>query len=500
MSMFGSYPYRKAFWIECCFIFIFASFALTATIPGMFGDTDPLWHIAAGDLMRSTHAIPEHDPWSFTAGNYTWINISWAWDIVMSAIHEHWGWHGAGAVGAMAIALTVTLIFINCTAVCKDPSAALVSTFVATTMLPFLLRPLVITNIMIGIWLLLLGGVMRGTIKTKWLFLLPLLMIVWVNVHGGFLVGGMMLMAFFIQAALEKNRRLATAIFITGIATMFAMLCNPYGIHIIEGTLRTLNSSARDIISEWQPLTTSWTNMITYCYLILFFVLVPRRAVPVLRAERWLAYIWLVLGLTSTRNLMIFTMFSAPLVACAIAQMLKPTNPTPAAKKMLDAILDWCNRRYALPLSCLMCVGVALWLPSPMAARLYDYKPVSFPYLSPAVSFIKSHYPHARLLNHYDFGGFLIYETRGAIPVFVDPRTETAIPPAVMKDYVAFEKGTPGWEAMLDRSALDGAMLPTGSALCERFYNRIGWKTVFKGEYATIFMRVPEKSEKKHAK
>ncbi|MBY0406972.1 MAG: hypothetical protein K2Q01_04720, partial [Rickettsiales bacterium] len=43
----------------------------------MFTDTDPLWHVFAGDIIRERGSIPLTDSWSFTAGNYRWLNIAW---------------------------------------------------------------------------------------------------------------------------------------------------------------------------------------------------------------------------------------------------------------------------------------------------------------------------------------------------------------------------------------------------------------------------------------
>ena len=43
--------------------------------------------------------------------------------------------------------------------------------------------------------------------------------------------------------------------------------------------------------------------------------------------------------------------------------------------------------------------------------------------------------PHARLLNHWNYGGLLIYYTRGAVPLFVDGRASTVYPDGLLRDY-----------------------------------------------------------------
>jgi len=48
---------------------------------------------------------------------------------------------------------------------------------------------------------------------------------------------------------------------------------------------------------------------------------------------------------------------------------------------------------------------------------------------------LREHFSHARLLNHWNVGGILIFRTQGAVPVFVDGRAVTAYPDALLRDY-----------------------------------------------------------------
>ena len=49
--------------------------------------------------------------------------------------------------------------------------------------------------------------------------------------------------------------------------------------------------------------------------------------------------------------------------------------------------------------------------------------------------YLQTHFSHARLLNHWNVGGLLIFRTRGTVPVFVDGRAATAYPDALLRDY-----------------------------------------------------------------
>src|ERR1700691_3273497 len=69
-----------------------AYYLLNAQI--LLGHYDLGWHLAAGDLIREQRSIPFHDPWSFTAGNRQWFNLSWLWDVIASALFQYAGFGG----------------------------------------------------------------------------------------------------------------------------------------------------------------------------------------------------------------------------------------------------------------------------------------------------------------------------------------------------------------------------------------------------------------------
>lgn len=480
---------RNALIVSSCGVFLLAALALATLGASMFGDADPFWHIAAGDLIRATRAIPDSDPWSFTAGDYRWLNISWLWDALMSLARERLGWHGAVAINAVTVALTLTLVYANCALRCRDGIAAFLATLGAMTLLDLYLRPLQVTTLMIAAWALLLGLAARGECRLRWLALLPLSTLAWVNMHGGFIAGPALLGAFLIEAIMRRNAPLARALGFTLAGTFLAMLINPYGLSIIEAVWRPMTTVANQFLDEWRPFTATPYALLTSFYAVLFVMLVPRRALPVLTAERWLAYGWLLLALTSVRYFSLFAVLSAPAFASALIAYMKPARqPTPLALSIRATARRLCGQRAFAAAAAIACLLAALWLPG--AARFYRQETLNpVPALAEEIAFLKAH--PARMLSHFDFGGVLIYETRGEIPVFMDGRTETAYPRDVMLDYMRFELGEPGWEAMLERRRIDGVMIPNKGRpqLMDRFAGRKGWQRAFRGPHATIFMR-----------
>ena len=482
---------RYGFFITSCLLFAYILIMTVGIGPHMLSDADPLWHIAAGDLIRATRSIPLYDTWSFTTHDYRWLDISWAWDSVFSYLHERLGWHGAIAANAAIFSLTATLIYVNSRLRSHDDFAALISTVAALTLISIALRPLQVTYAMTALWMLLLGIIARGQLRCRWLAVLPMTMLPWVNCHGGFVVGGVLIAGFFLQALYDRNFPLARTLVITGTVTLAAMFCNPYGIGIIEAVRRPLLTHANQFIDEWQPVTLSPVSLLHYIYAACFILLVPRRILPCLPVERWLAYLWLLLGITSIRHLPIFTVISAPLMASTLHQLMtwrKPSAPSAFGQRV--------GSSHAVAASAFtLCLFCLLWLPGPTAGRLYQQEhptPAQWD-MSGELDFIRQHYPGTRFFSSFNLGSVIAYQTRGKIPIFIDPRTETAFPPAVINDYISILNATPGWEDIFDRYDMDGAILSNEDdrELISRLSGRKGWKQVFTGTVATIFARTP---------
>ena len=60
----------------------------------MLGHYDLGWHLAAGDVIRQQGHVPLNDPWSFTAADKQWFNLSWLWDVIASVVFQYAGFGG----------------------------------------------------------------------------------------------------------------------------------------------------------------------------------------------------------------------------------------------------------------------------------------------------------------------------------------------------------------------------------------------------------------------
>jgi hypothetical protein len=107
--------------------------------------------------------------------------------------------------------------------------------------------------------------------------------------------------------------------------------------------------------------------------------------------------------------------------------------------------------------------------------------------------YLETNFPHARLLNHWNVGGLLIFFTRGAVPVFVDGRAATAYPDALLRDYftlVELEINESAWDTVLEKYRIDTVLWVKAHEQLRRFLvDKRGWKEAYAGSYESIYVR-----------
>jgi len=465
------------------FLISFLCVYYLSNAPSLLGHYDLGWHLAAGDLIRAQGAIPLQDPWSFTAGSKQWFNLSWLWDVLASVVFQYTGFAGLTfmvvACGA-AIAGYLTSICLSSGA---STTAVCIAVFAACFLFPcFEAAPNSNLGAAPNIATMLFSVIFYGEcLRRKRRFLLPVLMVLWTNLHGGFVLGFLILGVFCGTALLRRdwvNFRIYT---LTGIGCLIAILINPLGWHIYDGVTATLGHFVQAYIVEWWSY---YRNMVMpgsipgIMYVLVFVALElrDRGSAPIPLEARLLSWLFLALGIYQFRYMSFFFVFSALPMALHIDRLLpKRLNDSEVQKSLLAAgIVGAC----ALPLTYLH-VEPALGLPQMLSEQDARY--------------LQTHHPHARLLNHWNVGGLLIFYTRGSIPVFVDGRAATAYPDDLLHDYLKLpeqEIDETAWDAALEKYKIDTVLWVKAHEQLRRFLvDKRGWKEEYAGSYESIYVK-----------
>jgi hypothetical protein len=281
--------------------------------PLLLAHYDLGWHLAAGDLITDQGRVPFHDPWSFTSAGRQWFNLSWLWDVIASLLFQHASFTGlivfviaCGAViagyltslclssGASAIAVCISVL--SACLLYPAFSAAYPNIYLAAS-----------PNISTMLFSVIFYG--ECLKRTRWIFLLPVVMALWANLHGGFLLG-LLIVGIFCGVALLKRDWVNFRIYgFVGVGCFIATLVNPLGWHIYQGLATVLGHFSQAYITEWWPYyrNIAVPGSIPGIIYILVFVAFELRFMGSGPMEaRLLSWLFLFLGLYQFRYMSFF--------------------------------------------------------------------------------------------------------------------------------------------------------------------------------------------------
>jgi len=476
--MIRSYFQRSGIYV---FVISFACVYYLVNAPLLLGHYDLGWHLAAGDLIRDRGSIPFHDPWSFTSGGRQWFNLSWLWDAIASVIFQYTNFSGLMLFTVACGTVLVGYLTSICISSGASAIAVCISVLSASLLYPaFATYPNIYLAASPNVSTMLFSVIFYGEClkRTRW-FLLPAIMVLWANLHGGFLLGLLIIGVFCGVALLRRDWANFRIYIFAGVGCFIAIFINPLGWHIYEGLATVLGHFSQAYITEWWPYYRNITvpGSIPGIVYILIFVALELRYRGLCPIEpRLLSWLFLFLGLYQYRYTSFFFIFSTVPLALHLDRVLPklPDNLRIERSLLTAGIIAAC----ALPLV-YMRIDPALGLPEMLSEQ--------------DVLYLQTHFPHARLLNHWNYGGILIFRDRGTIPVFVDGRAATAYPDVLLRDYFKLgqlEVNETDWDTVLEKYQIDTVLWVKAHEELRRFLvGKRGWKEAYAGLYASIYVK-----------
>jgi hypothetical protein len=476
----SSYLQRFGIYI---FLISFTSVYYVLNASLLLGHYDLGWHLAAGDLIRDRGNIPFQDPWSFTLADKQWYNLSWLWDVIASVIFQYTNFSGLVLFTIACGAVIVGYLTSICLSSGASALAVCISVFSACLLYPtFVTAPNIYLAASPNTSTMLFCVMFYGEClkRTRW-FLLPLMMVLWANLHGGFLLGFLIVGVFCGVALLRRDWANFRIYSLAGAGCLVATFINPLGWHIYEGVATTLGHFVQAYITEWWSYFANMTmpgSVPGIIYVVIFVALELRyrNSRPIRLESRLLAWLFLFLGIYQFRYMSFFFMFSTVPLALHLDRLLpKRLNNFEVQKSLLAAgIVGAC----ALPVT-FMQIQPALGLPEMISEQ--------------DASYLKTHFSHARLLNHWNVGGLLIFRTQGTVPVFVDGRAATAYPDDLLRDYFKlpeWEIDETAWDTVLEKYRIDTVLWVKAHEGLRRFLvDKRGWKEEYAGLYESIYVK-----------
>ncbi|BAM87548.1 hypothetical protein S58_15400 [Bradyrhizobium oligotrophicum S58] len=442
-------------------------------------DSDTYWHIKVGQWIIDHAAMPYSDIYSFTRAGSPWMSNAWLSQVIYATAYSHAGWAGAVALTALAVAAAL-VIFLNLIGSCFEPVHRILLALLAFVVSsPHLLaRPHVLALPIMVAWA---GGLIRAVDQRSpppWV-LLPL-MVVWANLHGGFVLGLALIAPIALEALWQSKHderiAVATQWGLFGVAALLASCCTPYLHNTLFAAAKILSlGPVLSLVSEWRPADFSSIGPFELALLGLIGLALSRGVV--LSLPR-IALLLLVthMALSHVRCVEVF----AFLVPLAIARPFR--DRAAPAIHAIDARASWLVSTPAA----LAVIGGALALSLAYTAH-HDFVFDRAQAPAAALDALRQHQAR-RIFNDYQFGGFLIAND---VPTFIDSRAELYGQQFMMK-YLRAAEGRSRDEvaALLDEFKVDGTLLTPDQPAAQLLDQMPGWTRLYADDFAVAHVRV----------
>jgi tetratricopeptide (TPR) repeat protein len=479
-------------------------------------DSDLWLHLKSGEFIVQKKEIPKRDIFSFTKEGAPWIDHEWLFQVVCYLVFKNFSFDGLIFLKNTFFLVSFFILFLGVyDKIRRFLSLGLLFLFVGTTLNRPTLRPDLFSLFFLTLFLTLLYKKRESSL----LFVLPFLQLLWTNIHGYFFLGPLIVGIFWIGEVTTK-RNVSSKLSIVFILTCITSFLNPY---FIKGVLYPF-SILKDVISAEttdlfkyiielkSPFEVKWLSAKFYKAIVLisflsFFLAFFKKKITQgnlkeyieskirLKVDLLLWLIFFIFSMRVIRNIHFFSLVCVYITTDNLLPLLKIYNQIRWKKIPLNlifvAILCLFSWKIARPR--LFNISYILKDKGEIVPKTYigEKEEVIFPYKE--VDFLRKLPKEKRFFNDFNSGAFLIFNAPEGFKVFIDGRTEF-YGPSFLKEYRKLCKGDEEvFEKLVKKYKLEGFFISyRGLSLKEELIKllyRKGWKVIFFGDGAIIFLR-----------
>ena len=472
-------------------------------------DGDVWWHIRAGEEVLRSGRVPSVDTWSIVGAGRPWVSQDWLANVLLAAGNSLGPW-GQTALSLLFGGIAVLAFWILWRAIAlRVPEIGWVSRVI------WLSIGLALGGPVMGVRVQVLDLLMAAVVlwicwrylvdpRRRWLIGLPLVAVVWANLHAGWALLFLIVGAVLVGEAADRllGRQLIAApplswgrqrdLGLAMLAAAAALAINPNGGALYGYPFYTVGITALNrYVMEWFPASLGDL----FGQMLAAFVVVGVLPALVLgRGRLRTADALILVGLCvmawrAIRFLLIVGPIGAAIVAVVLAPILSQTalgrRFAPILARLSGPAVKGRGWLHAGLAGLLVALGLSISVlrvsPPAQAAEIARVLPAQ------AASWLDAHEQGTRLFNRYEWGGYL-GEKRPEQLVFMDGRADV-YGDALLQMYVSIIGVDDDPKVILDRYAIDHAVFPPDTPLAAWFDASPDWARVYTDATAAIWVR-----------
>ncbi|MDD5072120.1 MAG: hypothetical protein PHQ42_05315 [Patescibacteria group bacterium] len=485
----------RFYWIIAA-LFLAAIFVLSLN---QIADFDTGYHLKTGEYIVQHLAVPHYDIFSYATSASRWIAHYWLSDVIFYLINLISGFKGLIVFAGLMAVLTY---FIVLKTAWDKIGKSIIPLFVLFILAYFsaelwVVRPQVFSYLLTALLIFALERWRKSNNK-KLLYFLPLIFILWANLHAGVILGIAILGAYAVGLVIKriKSRIPIVLPLIIFFLSCAATLLNPNGYKVLTYNF-DIASTVKDMgVMEWQSLlsyTSTWQSKVFIALMLVFLIIVLWHA---FRKKKFFEIDWtsvaLILGffampLISIRHVGFFPIVAVPLVSGAFFDFISKKKIEIDPKPIIWIFSG------ALMALVIISGAIRIWNRSIVNESLLPVK---------AVDFIEKNNISGPMFNFQSSGGYLIWRLWPKQLIFMDGRSEVfAGKPNENLKKVLFTQ--PGWQDVINQEYKVNYFImwyrePTNKIVGDWMLKtmfEMGFKLVYWDDVAVILVRNSAENE-----
>jgi len=455
-----------------------------------------LWHhMKMGEYVLTHGRVPLDDLFSFTSTR-PWVNPAW-----LSGVLFHWLWEMGGPTALIVFkaglaAATVGVLWLIAQ---REGASPFIAGLTAIGMVYLLrarliCRPLIFSTFFLSLAVCLLRDFAGGRRSRLWL--MPLLCLLWANLHAGFFAAFILLPLYLLETVRgseEPDARLnrVKTLVASGVLCVVATVINPFGIRAFSHLFTLTSSSHLGLTAEWLPMSFKWQwfrpGSAVFLYDIAFFwiglaLLLVSVAATFRRltvSDGLTVLLFTVMTLSSRRHSDLFGVATFPILAKHL------TLASHGLRLRFSSKPRTVTACYVLLALSVAAAGFFLRFGDDDRRFGSGVKENSYP--SRAADFIRANKIPGRMMNYWPWGSYLIWRLYPSTKVFADGRFEV-YDEQVFTDWHIMTEAREGWEDVAAKRDINFAVIGLSLKHAAAFQSD-RWKLVYWDDVSAIFVR-----------
>ena len=459
-------------------------------------DGDVGRHIRVGRHILTTGEIPQTDIFSHTMIGEPFVPFEWLSEICFAAADRIAGLTGVAVLSALLFAATSLVVYSLVRRLGVGPLLASVTAAVSMILqaVHLLPRPHLFTTLFAAVFLMLLETyrIRRSVVALGGL--IPI-MALWTNLHGGFLVGFVLLAVYSLDAWRPGSAVAATRIplVVAAAACLIASFLNPAGLGVWTHSLSYFGMDFLvDQTNEYQ--SPDFHQLHGKVFLVSILIGLSLLGSGISRAgfrDLTLFLGWLAAGLMSARNIPLFGVLAVPWFAPWAKNVLAlsrdgPLGPAATRMEEFDSRMEKVEAQISGFIPAVVLALILIFFAARSGGDRYAFEPESFPVR--AVAALDELSLHGNVFNEMPWGGYLLY-ARPDIPVFIDGQTDF-YGEDLSRDYLRIRHLSPGGLDLLDVYEVDWILIPPTVPLSQGLSLDSRWRLEYEDTVAKVYARV----------